>query len=64
MSLYAAIQQARPDLTGAQQAKLSTEIERRYDYLFGLNLVEVARNVAHEVFGPAQKRTDGGDHAA
>jgi hypothetical protein len=64
MSLYAAIKQARPDLTGAQQARLSTEVELRYDHLFGRNLVEVARDVAHEVFGPAPKRTEGGDHAA
>jgi hypothetical protein len=49
------VKQVRPDLSDEQCARVEREIDLRYDYTLGLNMAEIRRDVAHELFGPAQE---------
>ena len=47
------VKQVRPDLTEEQCARVTREIDLRYDYTLGLNMAQIRRDVAFELFGPA-----------
>jgi hypothetical protein len=48
------VQQVRPDLNEDQCARVEREIDLRYDYTLGLDMAQIRRDVAREIYGPAK----------
>jgi hypothetical protein len=48
------VKEVRPDLTDDQCARVEREIDLRYDYTLGLDMAQIRRDVAFELFGPAK----------
>jgi hypothetical protein len=51
------VKQVRPDLSDEQCARVEREIDLRYDHTLGLDLMQIRRDMAFELFGPAKEQT-------